>query len=312
MIGTIAVTDLKWYEFLRDRRDLTEVNFWRPSSRRTFQAPQFSPFLFKLRSPYNVICGFAYFAKYSALPIWLAWETFEQGNGCETLGEMQARIAEIRNRIRFAGEKDADSIGCTLLVQPVFFPPDAWVPQPADWKARTQTSKKYDLSVNEGLRVWKRCQAIAQELDLAPRVVISPVAETALRYGDRVTLAPRVGQGTFRIAVTDAYRRACSVTGEHSLPALAAAHIRPYAEGGPHHVSNGLLLRADLHRLFDKGYVTVDLDLRLVVSPRLKTEFHNGRTYYPLHGLTLRVPESEKDRPAPDELRWHNENVFAA
>jgi putative restriction endonuclease len=68
---------------------------------------------------------------------------------------------------------------------------------------------------------------------------------------------PRLGQGTFRIATIQAYERACAVTGEHSLPALEAAHIRPFAEGGTHDVSNGLLLRADLHRLFDRGYVTV-------------------------------------------------------
>ena len=96
------------------------------------------------------------------------------------------------------------------------------------------------------------------------------------------------------------------------MPALDAAHIRPYGEGGPHDVSNGLLLRADVHRLFDKGYVTVDPDLRLVVSPRLKTEFHNGRTYYSLHGKALKLPERETDRPDPDALQWHNDNVFAA
>lgn len=225
MNGTIAVTDTGWYEFLRDRPDLTEVNFWRPSSRRMFRAPAFSPFLFKLKAPHNAICGFAHFAKYSALPIWLAWDTFEQGNGCETLGEMQVRIAEIRNRIRFVDHSDADSIGCTLLVQPVFFPPEAWVSQPADWKARTQVSKGYDLSVGEGLRVWESCQAVAQELDLAQGVVVSSATAPARRFGTPVTVTPRLGQKTFRIAVTDAYRRACSVTGEHSLPALDAAHI---------------------------------------------------------------------------------------
>ena len=311
MIGTIAVTDTGWYEFLRGGPDLTEVNFWRPSSRRTFQAPAFSPFLFKLKSPHNAICGFAYFAKYSALPIWLAWETFEQANGCATRNVMEARIARIRKQIGFSSESNSDSIGCILLVHPVFFPPNAWVQQPEDWKARIQTAKQYDLSVGEGLRVWARCQAVARELDVDFGIV-RPVTETLRRYGDPVSLAPRLGQRTFRIAVTDAYGRACSVTKEHSLPALDAAHIRPYAEGGPHHVSNGLLLRADLHRLFDKGYITVDRDLRLVVSERLKNEFQNGRTYYPLHGRTLHVPEDEQDRPAPDVLQWHNENVFAA
>src|SRR5262249_877792 len=56
MVGTIAITDEGWYRFLADRADVTELNFWTPSARRTFRAPQFSPFLFKLRSPLNAIC----------------------------------------------------------------------------------------------------------------------------------------------------------------------------------------------------------------------------------------------------------------
>ena len=86
--GTIAITDLGWYSFLAARPTISEVNFWTPSARRGFRAPQFSPFLFKLRAPHNAICGFAYFAQYSRLPDWLAWESFGEGNGCESLQAM--------------------------------------------------------------------------------------------------------------------------------------------------------------------------------------------------------------------------------
>jgi putative restriction endonuclease len=82
-------------------------------------------------------------------------------------------------------------------------------------------------------------------------------APTRERYGTPQLVAPRLGQGAFRVAVIEAYGRACAVTGEHSLPALDAAHIRSYDQEGPHEVRNGILLRADLHRLFDKGYLTV-------------------------------------------------------
>ncbi|MGX9053785.1 HNH endonuclease [Mesorhizobium sp. 14Argb] len=76
----------------------------------------------------------------------------------------------------------------------------------------------------------------------------------------------------------------------HSLPILDAAHIRSYADGGEHEGPNGLLLRTDIHKLFDLGYVTVDKDLRFVVSGRLKADFDNGRHYYDLHGTTLLLP----------------------
>lgn len=79
--GAIAITDHGWYTFHAARPEITEVDFWTPSGRAGFRAEPFSPFLFKLKSPHNAICGFAYFAQYSRLPDWLAWETFESGNG---------------------------------------------------------------------------------------------------------------------------------------------------------------------------------------------------------------------------------------
>ena len=110
----------------------------------------------------------------------------------------------------------------------------------------------------------------------------------------------------------DAYSRACAVTHEHSLPALEASHIQPYAKSGPHEVCNGVLLRADLHRLFDQGYVTVTPEYRVEVSPRLKLDYDNGHSYYPLHGSRVSLPTAPEDAPRLDYLRWHNEQVYRA
>lgn len=57
---------------------------------------------------------------------------------------------------------------------------------------------------------------------------------------------------------------------------------------------DGVLLRADLHRLFDKGYVTITPDYCLEVSSRLKADYSNGRSYYPLNGQTLRLPRDNE------------------
>jgi putative restriction endonuclease len=132
----------------------------------------------------------------------------------------------------------------------------------------------------------------------------------APRFGSPQIVRPRLGQGTFRVAVTAAYEQACAVTTEHSLPVLEAAHIRPYADGGAHEVRNGLLLRTDLHRLFDKGYVTVTPDHHLEVSRRLGAEWHNGKVYYAYQGTRIHDPKSPADRPDTALLRWHNENVY--
>lgn len=136
------------------------------------------------------------------------------------------------------------------------------------------------------------------------------VAEDAPRYGEPVLVRPRLGQGTFSLAVRDADSGACAVTPEHSVPALAAAHIVPYRDGGPHRIDNGLLLRSDVHRLFDRGYVTVTPDYTFRVSDQLCQDFSNGRTYYPLDGVEISMSSTNDWRPDRRLLAWHREHVF--
>jgi putative restriction endonuclease len=110
--------------------------------------------------------------------------------------------------------------------------------------------------------------------------------------------------------VTDAYERRCAISGERTLPVLQASHIKPYGKG-PNRVDNGLLLRSDLHILFDRGYITVTPTLAVEVSTRIKEEFENGRDYYKHHGNQLLVmPATSIDRPNSGFLKWHNETVF--
>lgn len=309
MHGTVAVTDFGWYDFL-SRRAVSEVNFWTPSDRRRFSAPEFSPFFFKLKAPHRAIAGFGYFAKWSSLPAWLAWECFGEGNGTETLADLERRLADIRKRIRYVASGPVANIGCILLVQPMFFPRDAWIAQPSDWHDRTVASQSYDLTTGEGRRIWEACLERAQTPLGATHELPQVAGPVGARYGAPRPVAPRLGQGTFRVSVTDAYERSCAATGEHSLPALEAVHIRSYSKEGPHEVRNGILLRADFHRLFDMGYVTVTPDLRVNVSGRLKADYSNGRTYYPFDGQQLRTPDEQRLRPAEEFLAWHNEHVY--
>ena len=115
----------------------------------------------------------------------------------------------------------------------------------------------------------------------------------------RSSFDPRLGQGAFRVLVTDIYNRRCAITQERTLPALEAAHIRPYGDGGEHEARNGLLLRRDIHSLFDAGYVTVTPDLRFEVSRRIKEEFDNGKHYYELHGRPIFAPSDVCDALIP-------------
>lgn len=301
--GFVAVTDPGWYERLRRRPTPCDANFWRPSTRRFNLAPG-TPFFFKLKAPHHAIAGFGYFAGFSVLPDWLAWDTFGDANGVDDLDALRARLRRIREGARIEADP-LGQIGCCLIAEVTLFAPDAWVVPPDDWSPRTQTGASYSLEVGEGQRIWHECLG---------RVGLpaSPSSSMPMypRYGTPTLHRPRLGQGIFRVQVLDAYGRACAVTREHSLPVLEAAHIRPYAKGGEHSITNGLALRTDLHRLFDRGYITIDGDDRLVVGRRLREDFANGRSYYALHGQSLDLPAHPDQRPASPALTWHREQVF--
>ena len=136
------------------------------------------------------------------------------------------------------------------------------------------------------------------------------VAGPTQMYGDPVLVRPRLGQGAFRVLVTDTYQRQCAITGEKTLVVLEAAHIRPISAAGQHRVDNGLLMRSDIHTLFDRGYVTVTPDSRFRVSKRLRDDWQNGKVYYELQGGEIWTPKNLTDRPSRSELEWHADTVF--
>jgi putative restriction endonuclease len=302
--GYVATTDYDWFTFLRARQPLDEVNFWQPSAH-GFNAPAGTPFFFKLKAPHNAIGGFGIFARYEPATARLAWDAFGEKNGAPTFAAMANRVG------RYARETGgpAHRIGCIMVATPVFFADTDWIAQPGDWRPNIVSGAGYDLDRGEGRRIWEECLSRAARAAPLSDVAIAREPEGP-RYGAPQLVRPRLGQGMFRVAVTGAYGGACAVSREHSLPVLEAAHIQPYGAEGAHDVANGLLLRADIHRLFDAGYVTVTPDHRFVVSRRLAQEWENGKAYYAMEGRPIALPTRVTDQPDPELLRWHNENVF--
>jgi HNH endonuclease len=298
----IGITDFDWFTHLSGLPDLDEVNFWQPSASYDFKALQpGEPFLFKLHSPRDFIVGGAFYAHYSRLPVSLAWDAFQEKNGANSLPEMRRRIEKYR---RSTPSIEDYQIGCILLEKPFFFKGEKWIPAPKDWSPNIVRGKGYDTNSGEGMRVWDTVKLYLQVAS------IPMIEEGRRRYGETVLVTPRLGQGSFRIMVTDAYSRRCAVTNERTLPALDAVHIKPYVENGPHDVQNGILFRSDIHKLFDNGYVTMTGDYRFEVSRRIKEEFENGRDYYALHGRALSLPSDRMLRPDSSYIQWHNAMVY--
>jgi putative restriction endonuclease len=303
----VGVTDNDWFKRLSLLRP-DEVNFWQPSGARNFRALQPGElFLFKLHSPKNFIVGGGHFVRYSQLPASLAWDAFADKNGVSSYQELLERIHRYRRN-----DIGVDPIiGCNVLAEPFFLTESQWLPVPSDWAANIVQGKTYDSGEAHGRALWQTLQRTIAQGPANPALSDDSMVADAERFGDEYLTRSRLGQGAFRILVTDAYDRRCAVTGEKTLPVLEAAHIKPYALHGPHLVRNGLLMRSDLHKLFDLGYVTVTPELRFEVSPRLRQEWQNGKEYYAYHGHPLRfMPSESYNRPDREYLIWHNETCF--
>lgn len=298
-----GLTDKRWFDFLR-QAPREDVNFWRPLGSTTFGAiPALAPFLFKLKAPHYAIGGVGFFSNYTSLPASVAWDVFRERNGYSTY---EAFLAAIQGYRRAHGKADEQNptIGCIVLTAPVFFNESEWVPAPEDWRNAIVTGKTYDSADTIGGKVWAQVEQRLSQYRQAPA---SFALEPTSLYKQGTTKV-RIGQGAFRTLVTDAYERRCAISGERTLPVLEAAHIKPYKEYGPNETGNGLLLRSDLHKLFDNNYLTVDAtDKRVLVSSRIREEFSNGKEYYRFHGQPLvSLPKRLEDKPTREFLEFHN------
>lgn len=305
MRAFVAVTDNAWYRHLAAIPEIDEVNFWQPSGGRTFRALQPGQvLLFKLHAPESYIVGGGFFAHFSVLPVSMAWETFGEKNGAASLEEMRARIERYR---RIPSSPEDYEIGCIILAEPFFFEEKDWFRPPPDFRPSVQVGKGYDLTAGpHGQKLW-------EDVQFRLLAMGSGIDEEGLEqrvFGEPVLVRPRLGQGSFRVVVTDVYQRRCAVTQERVLPVLEAAHIKPVAQGGVHRVDNGLLLRSDVHTLFDRGYVTVTPQHRIRVSRRLRQDWHNGGYYYRFEGVEIWAPSDPEEQPNRELLEWHADTVF--
>jgi len=308
----VAVTDREWFNLHASKTTVEEVNFWRPSPTAQFKVLQAGEILlFKLHSPDNFIVGGGFFTRFVQLPINMAWDTFHEANGVSSLPEMRQRVGKYRDDP--IGPSDNPTVGCIMLAEPFFWDRSLWIPSPPDFKLNTVSGKAYDSESGTGRQLWN---AVSERLKESSPIRLEPDTATAVAiasqgFGKPQIILPRLGQGLFRVMVTEAYSRRCAITGERTLPVLDAAHIKPYSVVMRHDVSNGLLLRSDLHTLFDEGYLSIHpQEKRVLVSSRIREEFENGRDYYKLGGQLIREPDAAWAKPSLTNLEYHASIVF--
>lgn len=314
--AAVAVTDDAWFNHFRPEDRLAtwdEVNFWRPLSTQEFSLVDVGgPVFFRRKAPRRAIAGFGFFAAATRMTVAMAWEVFGDRNGDPTFERFVGRLGRYRERFG-AGKAliEDQQLSCLILRDAVFLPDRDWLPWTAleGWSEHIVSMKGYDLSLGVGQVLTELLLNVGRA---APADLLGEFEATdgdARLLRDQ-TRSVREGQGAFRVRLLDAYRGRCAVTGEHAAPVLDAAHIQPYLGPRSNHIQNGLVLRTDLHRLFDEGYVTVTPEYRFAVSPRLRDEFENGKTYYEMDGRQILVPATPHMQPSRPALEWHATRVF--
>jgi len=131
--------------------------------------------------------------------------------------------------------------------------------------------------------------------------VASAVSAEDARERIRRAIAVRQGQPRFRRELLKAYGGRCAISNCDVTETLEAAHILPYRGQHTNHVQNGLLLRTDLHTLFDLDLIGIDTETwTVLIHPRL------GTTHYsPLEGQKVQLPADRTAWPSEEALREH-------
>lgn len=162
---------------------------------------------------------------------------------------------------------------------------------PGDAKLRP---RRLDIQPTE-----KELDALRDELESEDE--FDPNDETDARTKTLGAIARRQGQTGFRKALLRAYDRCCAFTGCDVEQTLEAAHIRPYLGERTNVVVNGLLLRSDLHTLFDLRLVRINpVDMKIEISPKVR-----GDHYHAIAGTIMRLPPANAEQPSVAALKWH-------
>jgi hypothetical protein len=156
-------------------------------------------------------------------------------------------------------------------------------------------SRKKDSSSVMGFKIDENIEDLIE--------VFNPSSVESARSFMTRSIMIRQGQPKFRADLIRAYSGRCAVTGTDAVQALEAAHIIPYAEGGINKINNGLILRSDIHSLFDRGLVGVEPDDYSVIM----SDVLINTSYSDYERLRIRLPKEKKDRPDPDALWSHLE-----
>lgn len=295
----IAPTDINWFKFISSQNTPKLVNFWTPTPWNIKKLQEGDQLLFLLKAPYRKIAGYGTFKYYENMSAHEAWQKFGLGNGVTSLTEL---ITSATGYSKIHSTKpinyDNPNIGCIVLENPVFFDEENYF-------------KPEDVGINFPRQVVKlkyfnlELTQILEEENTLDKETSYKLVDVEKIAHKTISVKARKGQSLFRKNVFNAYKNSCAITGEMCSEVLEAAHIQQYINEDSNHIQNGLLLRSDIHVLFDAGLITFDNEYRVKVSPYL-----NSNYYQSLSGKSILLPKELHHRPSLIALELHNSEIF--
>ena len=286
----ISPTDKNWFDFLKVSGLNSNVNFWTPTPWNIRQLNNPDRLYFMLKSPIRQIGGFGEFVEYRNMTTAQAWNQYGYRNGRASRQEFIGSIQDYidKNSTKFGGQPinvNTYEIGCIILDNCEFWDDNLFI-DPAnyniDFATQVVTIKYFDQ-----YDPFLQARNYRDNFNL----VNEP------RNDRQGTTNIREGQSEFKGKISRAYNNRCCITGEIIPELLEAAHIHEYRNRNSNHVQNGLLLRVDLHRLYDNRLIFIDHNFVIHVSNLVTSQLY--RQY---HGQTITLPNLVTDRPSINAL----------
>lgn len=292
----IAPTDMNWFNFLKEHDYNSFLNFWTPTPWNIKGLNNGSKLYFLLKSPVRKIAGYGEFQDYLNLSTHDAWVKFGQRNGCNNKGELISKVQTYlsKNSRKYSDDVvtvDNHIIGCIILKNCQFWDEENFI-----------VPKEYDIDfANQIVKLKYFDKYDPFYLEQTEYTNYQILNEPKEEY--RQTVNARKGQSTFKSNILKAYNNKCCISGETCQELLEAAHIQQYVNSNSHHIQNGLLLRIDLHKLFDCGLLRIDANYRVVISSEL-----SNSSYSQFNGIVIQLPDNPNHYPSKASLELRIKN----
>lgn len=173
----------------------------------------------------------------------------------------------------------------------------------AEYNSKTQFPDNFNLNEHELILTYRRGKTATHKSEEESIAQTNKQIKTAL-IEIRKSIQKRQGQKQFRDELIKVYRCRCAITGCKVTGVLEAAHVKPYHISKENHPKNGILLRADLHTLFDLNLIVIHPQTKKI---EVKEPLQDSG-YQILDGIILRAYEKEIYSPDDCYLEWRCQN----